>query len=81
MPTPASRPRCSRYYYNNVTGSVILLEVMAEFNVKNIVFSSSATVYGNVTPEQMPLKESHPLSAISPYGRTKASEGARQQGR
>ena len=64
-----------------MTGSVILLEVMAEFNVKNIVFSSSATVYGNVTPEQMPLKESHPLSAISPDGRTKASQCARRRGR
>jgi UDP-glucose 4-epimerase len=57
------------YYDNNVVGSLNLLEVMAEFNVKNIVFSSSATVYGD--PASVPIKEDFPLSATNPYGRTK----------
>lgn len=57
------------YYQNNVAGTVTLLEVMNEFNVKNLVFSSSATVYGenNVSP----LVESMPTSATNPYGQTK----------
>ncbi|WP_371186116.1 UDP-glucose 4-epimerase GalE [Thalassotalea maritima] len=57
------------YYHNNVSGTVVLLEVMAEYNVKNLVFSSSATVYGenNVSP----LVESMPTSATNPYGQTK----------
>ena len=56
------------YYYNNVSGSVILLRVMAEHNVKKLVFSSSATVYGdNVSP----LNETMPTSATNPYGQTK----------
>lgn len=57
------------YYDNNVSGSVTLLEVMAEVNVKNIVFSSSATVYGD--PQSVPISEDFPLSATNPYGRTK----------
>ena len=57
------------YYDNNVAGSVCLLEVMSEFNVKNIVFSSSATVYGD--PVSVPISEDFPLSATNPYGRTK----------
>jgi UDP-glucose 4-epimerase len=57
------------YYQNNVTGTLNLCEVMNEFDVKNIVFSSSCTVYGQ-TPD-VPLKEEAPLSANSPYGRTK----------
>ncbi len=57
------------YYHNNVAGTVALLEVMTEFNVKNMVFSSSATVYGesNVSP----LVETMPTSATNPYGQTK----------
>ncbi|MDG1733767.1 MAG: UDP-glucose 4-epimerase GalE [Thalassotalea sp.] len=57
------------YYHNNVSGTVMLLDVMNEFNVKNIVFSSSATVYGenNVSP----LVETMPTSATNPYGQTK----------
>jgi UDP-glucose 4-epimerase len=56
------------YYYNNVSGTVILLKVMAEHNVKKLVFSSSATVYGdNVSP----LNELMPTSATNPYGQTK----------
>ena len=57
------------YYHNNVSGSVVLFEVMAEFGVKNIVFSSSATVYGE--HNQSPLDESMPTSATNPYGQTK----------
>mgnify|MGYP001466406793 FL=1 len=57
------------YYYNNITGTINLLEVMSENKVKNLVFSSSATVYGD--PIQIPINESHPLSATNPYGRTK----------
>ncbi|PPD01173.1 MAG: UDP-glucose 4-epimerase GalE [Methylotenera sp.] len=57
------------YYDNNVVGSLNLFEVMNEFNVKTIVFSSSATVYGD--PISVPIEESFPLTATNPYGRTK----------
>lgn len=57
------------YYHNNVTGTIILLEVMKEFNVKNIVFSSSATVYG--MDNKAPFTEDMPTSATNPYGYTK----------
>lgn len=57
------------YYDNNIAGTVTLLRVMAEQNCKNIIFSSSATVYGN--PEIVPITETSPLSATNPYGRTK----------
>ena len=57
------------YYDNNIAGTVCLCEVMAEFGVKKIVFSSSATVYG--MSDTMPLREDMPISAINPYGRTK----------
>ncbi|MBA6328388.1 UDP-glucose 4-epimerase GalE [Colwellia sp. MB02u-6] len=57
------------YYHNNVSGSVTLLQVMAEHNVKNLVFSSSATVYGENNPS--PLDETMPTSATNPYGQTK----------
>jgi len=58
-----------RYYSNNVAGTVKLCEVMNAHNVKNIVFSSSATVYGD--PHELPIKEDFPLSATNPYGRSK----------
>jgi UDP-glucose 4-epimerase len=58
-----------KYYKNNVSGTVSLLEVMAENSVKNLVFSSSATVYGK--PESVPIREDFPLSAANPYGATK----------
>lgn len=58
-----------QYYKNNVAGTVNLLEVMEKFNVKNLVFSSSATVYGD--PKTVPITEDFPLSATNPYGRTK----------
>ncbi len=58
-----------RYYHNNVTGSVILFEVMAKHGIRNIVFSSSATVYGD--PKEVPITEDFPLGALNPYGQTK----------
>ena len=57
------------YYDNNVTGSLVLLEVMAATGVKTMVFSSSATVYGD--PQSVPIREDSPLSATNPYGRSK----------
>ncbi len=58
------------YYENNLFGMVTLLEVMKEFNVKNIVFSSSATVYG--VSEKVPFVETDPMGEVTnPYGRTK----------
>ncbi len=57
------------YYDNNVAGSVALFECMAEAGVKTLVFSSSATVYGE--PASVPIREDFPLSAGNPYGRTK----------
>ncbi|MBP3627702.1 MAG: UDP-glucose 4-epimerase GalE [Clostridia bacterium] len=57
------------YYNNNLISTIALIEVMTEFNVKKLVFSSSATVYGVAT--EMPLKEGMPTGAINPYGRTK----------
>jgi len=57
------------YYNNNVAGTVSLCEVMSKHNVKNIVFSSSATVYGD--PASVPIDESFPNFATNPYGRTK----------
>lgn len=57
------------YYENNLESTINLLKVMREFGVKNLVFSSSATVYGKA--EKMPLEEDFPTSATNPYGRTK----------
>jgi UDP-glucose 4-epimerase len=57
------------YFKNNLSGTITLLEVMKESNVKNLVFSSSATVYGD--PHTVPITEEFPLSATNPYGRTK----------
>jgi UDP-glucose 4-epimerase len=57
------------YYHNNVSGTLTLLQVMAEHNVKKLVFSSSATVYGE--HNQSPLDETMPTSATNPYGMTK----------
>ena len=57
------------YYNNNVSGTITLLEVMAETNVKNLVFSSSATVYGD--PEVLPIDETSPRSCTNPYGQSK----------
>ncbi|MBR1677368.1 MAG: UDP-glucose 4-epimerase GalE [Clostridia bacterium] len=57
------------YYENNIGGMIALLDVMREFNCKNLVFSSSATVYGN--PHTVPITEDFPLSTTNPYGSTK----------
>ncbi|MCA9390349.1 UDP-glucose 4-epimerase GalE [candidate division WWE3 bacterium] len=58
-----------RYYHNNITGTIILCEVMKDAGVRDLVFSSSATVYGD--PKTVPITEDFPLSATNPYGRTK----------
>lgn len=58
-----------RYYDNNVVGTLCLIRAMTSQNVKNLVFSSSATVYGD--PQYLPIDESHPLAPTNPYGRTK----------
>jgi UDP-glucose 4-epimerase len=57
------------YYHNNITGTLILCQVMHKFNVKRMVFSSSATVYSPTEPGA--ITEDFPLGAINPYGRTK----------
>ena len=57
------------YYFNNITGTLVLCDVMRKHNVKNIVFSSSATVYG--IPKSVPMDETFPTGATNPYGRTK----------
>jgi len=57
------------YYHNNITGTLILCELMQEFGVKKIVFSSSATVYGD--PASVPITEDFPLHTTNPYGTTK----------
>ncbi len=59
-----------RYYDNNVVGSLRLLEAMAQCEVKTLVFSSSATVYGS--PLSLPYREDHPLAPTSPYGHSKS---------
>ena len=57
------------YYANNVQGTISLLEAMKSANVKTLVFSSSATVYGD--PQYLPIDENHPTSATNAYGRSK----------
>lgn len=58
-----------KYYKNNIDSTLVLLEVMKKYDVKNIVFSSSATVYG--VPKEVPLRENMPTSCTNPYGWTK----------
>ncbi|XP_030970956.1 bifunctional UDP-glucose 4-epimerase and UDP-xylose 4-epimerase 1-like [Quercus lobata] len=60
----------SRYFDNNLIGTINLYEVMAKYDCKKMVFSSSATVYGQ--PEKMPCVEDFELKAMNPYGRTKS---------
>ncbi|MBE9520905.1 MAG: UDP-glucose 4-epimerase GalE, partial [Proteobacteria bacterium] len=57
------------YYHNNITGTLVLLEVMKEHGVRNFVFSSSACVYGD--PATVPITEEFPLQPTNPYGHTK----------
>lgn len=60
------------YYRNNITSLVNLLELMPKYGVKGIIFSSSCTVYGQPTPENLPVTENAPIQkALSPYGNTK----------
>ena len=58
-----------KYYENNISGTITLCQAMADHNVKRMIFSSSATVYGD--PHELPIKESFPLSATNPYGHSK----------
>ncbi|MEW9501078.1 UDP-glucose 4-epimerase GalE [Jeotgalibacillus marinus] len=58
-----------KYYQNNLSGTLILLETMNKYGVKKLVFSSSATVYG--ATDQIPITEDEPIGATNPYGRTK----------
>nr|XP_043639951.1 bifunctional UDP-glucose 4-epimerase and UDP-xylose 4-epimerase 1 [Erigeron canadensis] len=58
-----------RYFDNNLIGSITLYQIMAKYNCKKLVFSSSATVYGQ--PKKIPCVEDFPLKAMNPYGRTK----------
>ena len=58
-----------KYYHNNITGTLHLLEIMEKYDVNNIVFSSSATVYG--MPKTVPITENFPRSTTNPYGSTK----------
>jgi len=58
-----------KYFHNNIAGILTLLKVMGEFGCKNLVFSSSATVYGS--PSTLPVAETAPLSSLNPYGRSK----------
>ncbi len=58
-----------RYYQNNVANTLTMLDVMSLMNVKNLIFSSSATVYGD--PQYLPIDENHPISSTNPYGWSK----------
>lgn len=58
-----------KYYMNNLVGTLVLTEIMEKYGVKTMVFSSSATVYGD--PKTVPITEGFPLNAVNPYGRTK----------
>jgi UDP-arabinose 4-epimerase len=58
-----------KYFRNNISGSLNLLDSMVRHGVKNLVFSSSCTTYG--VPQRLPIDETHPQSALSPYGETK----------
>lgn len=58
-----------KYYRNNMDGTLVLFEIMKKHGVKDLVFSSSCTVYGE--PDTVPITEDSPLSAVNPYGRTK----------
>ncbi len=58
-----------KYYENNVVNTLILLEAMVESNVKKLIFSSSAAIFGH--PQALPINETHPTHPINPYGRTK----------
>lgn len=60
-----------KYYDNNLLSLINTLKLMGKYRVKNIVFSSSATVYGDVDEKSLPVKETHPRTSVNPYGSTK----------
>jgi UDP-glucose 4-epimerase len=60
-----------KYYLNNVSSTIALCEMMLKYNVKKMIFSSSATVYGSC--RKMPITEDFPLAPTNPYGRTQVS--------
>jgi UDP-glucose 4-epimerase len=62
-----------RYFANNISGAITLLNAMVAFGVERFVFSSSAAVYGN--PESVPIPEDAPMLPVNPYGETKAAKG------
>lgn len=64
-----SMEKPTEYYSNNLVGTLTLMQLMKKYGVKNFIFSSSATVYGD--PHSLPIYENFPLSATNPYGRTK----------
>ncbi|KRN29568.1 UDP-glucose 4-epimerase [Lactobacillus selangorensis] len=66
---PESMKKPLKYFDNNTYGMIALLEVMNEFNIKKIIFSSTAATYGN--PEHVPIKETDPQNPINPYGASK----------
>ncbi len=68
VPESVSHPL--RYYENNLSGTVNLLQVASRSGVRAFIFSSSAAVYGN--PQEVPIPEEHPISPINPYGASKA---------
>lgn len=65
----ASVKQPARFYENNVSKTIQLLDIMRDYNISNFIFSSSCAIYG--LPEKIPLEESHPKNPISPYGKTK----------
>ncbi|CCK72502.1 bifunctional UDP-glucose 4-epimerase/aldose 1-epimerase KNAG_0K01390 [Huiozyma naganishii CBS 8797] len=62
-----------KYYHNNILGTLVLLEMMQRYDVEKLVFSSSATVYGDATrfPDMIPIPEECPVGPTNPYGQTK----------
>ena len=69
IPLQNDSPLLILYYENNVLGSINLLKAMNKIGCKNIIFSSSATVYGD--PQYLPLDENHPCKPTNTYGTTK----------
>lgn len=67
---PESQVNPLKYYLNNVLGTLTLLKKLHQHNIKKIIFSSTAAVYGQ--PQQMPVNEETPINPINPYGRSKA---------
>ena len=66
---PLSVKQPSEFYHNNVIGSINLLNMMVKYKIPNVIFSSTAAVYGE--PKYTPMDENHPLEPINPYGNSK----------